>query len=244
MSPDIFLGAGLAFLATALGAAGVFAFRKLDRATYPAIASFCGGVMAFSALEMLIGSHALAGDAGAFLGLLAGFMAFLLLERVLPHAHVVLKKEGGHGHKKKAILLAGTITLHNIPEGFAIASAFATAPGLGWLVSLSMALQDIPEGIVVSAPLAYYGVGEKRSFMWGAFSGVVEFLAAVLGYVFLSAMAAIIPVALAFSAGAMLYVVFFELLADAFRGANQRATAIAFVAGLAAAFLMSAALGF
>jgi ZIP family zinc transporter len=145
--------------------------------------------------------------------------------------------------KRKAALVAGIITLHNVPEGFAIASAFAGSTQLGWLVAASMALQDIPEGLLVAAPLAVYGVGRERSFKYAFFSGVAEAGAAVIAFSALSLATALVPAALAFSSGAMGYLVLAELVPDAFKRKPHAATAV-FIAGAAAAFAIATLLGF
>ena len=237
---DLLLGAAIAFAATSAGAAVILPIRVLERKIYSVIISFSAGVMAFAAIEMLQQSHILAGDLSAFAGLAAGFCAFMVLDRLLPHAHAIVNRNALLAHeKKKAALLAGTITLHNIPEGFAIASAFAASPSLGWLVAVSIAIQDFPEGLMVSAPLSAYGVKSNHSFLWGVFSGFVEFAAAIAGFVFLSAIRAVTPFALAFSAGAMSYVTAFELLPDAFSDRGKAEPLLAFIFGIAIAFALS-----
>jgi len=235
----LFLGAGLAFAATSLGAAGVLAFRSITQKQYAAILSFCAGVMAFSAFEMLAQSYASAGSTATFGSLIAGMAFLLVLEKLLPHAHMIVRKKRLDHDKKKLALVAGAVTLHNIPEGFAIASAFASSSSLGWLVSASIALQDAPEGLAVSAPLAAYGAGARRSFVLGVFSGFVEFMAAIAGFIFLSLIAALVPYALAFSAGAMFYVTVFELMADAFKKETRGGATAFFLAGIALAFAMA-----
>jgi zinc transporter, ZIP family len=236
----MFLGAGLAFAATSAGAALILPVKKLKRKLYGAIIAFSAGVMGFAAIEMLLQSHAAAGDVFALAGLALGLCAFLALDRLLPHAHAMVNKNASLAHgKKKAALLAGTITLHNIPEGFAIASAFAASPSLGWLVAVSIAIQDFPEGLLVSAPLSAYGVRSAHSFLWGAFSGFVEFAAAIAGFAFLSMVQAVTPFALAFSAGAMAYVTAFELLPDAFSDKGKMAPLMAFACGVAIAFVLA-----
>ena len=239
---DLFLGAALAFAATAAGAALVLPIKDMKGRLFALLAAFSGGVMAFSALEMLLQSHAISGDITALAGLALGLCAFFILEKLLPHAHAFMRRAPLEQKKKKAALLAGTITLHNIPEGFAIASAFAASPSLGWLVAGTIAIQDVPEGLIVSAPLAAYGMGAKHSFFWGAFSGFVEFLAAIIGFLFLSAVVAATPFALAFSSGAMAFVTFSELMPDAFRSGDKARVALVFVAGAALAFALSLAL--
>ncbi|MFA5930114.1 MAG: ZIP family metal transporter [Candidatus Micrarchaeia archaeon] len=240
--PDLLLGASLAFFATAAGAALVLPIKDMNGRLFALLAAFSGGVMAFSSLEMLLQSHAASGDITAIAGLALGMCAFFILEKILPHAHAFVSRAPLPQKKKKAALLAGTITLHNIPEGFAIASAFAASPQLGYLVAGTMAIQDFPEGLIVSAPLMAYGVGTRHSFFWGAFSGFVEFLAAIAGFLFLSAVGAATPFALAFSAGAMAFVALFELMPDAFRAGDKRQVALVFLLGAALSFALSAAL--
>jgi ZIP family zinc transporter len=192
---------------------------------------------------MIAESHAMSTNSVTFSGIFLGLFVFLILEKLLPHVHLVIRKKQMSDSKKKAALVAGTVTIHNIPEGFAIASAFAGSSPLGWLVTTSIALQDIPEGLMISTPLACYGLDTRRCFGWGAFSGVVEFVAAVVGYLFLSTVKGVTPFALSFSAGAMSYVVLFELLPDAFNG-NRHIAAISFIAGIAVAFGLATLLGF
>ncbi|MCX6770694.1 MAG: ZIP family metal transporter [Candidatus Micrarchaeota archaeon] len=236
---DLFLGALLAFAATAAGAALVLPIKGMKGALFALLISFSGGVMAFSALEMLLQSHAASGNITALAGLALGLCAFFVLDRIMPHAHAFVSRAPMERHKKKAALLAGTITLHNIPEGFAIASAFAASPSLGWLVAATIAIQDFPEGLIVSAPLSAYGMGARRSFFWGAFSGFVEFLAAIAGFLFLSTVSAATPFALAFSAGAMAFVTFSELMPDALRAGDKARVALTFLAGAALACALS-----
>ena len=184
--------------------------------------------MGFSVVEMFLKAHSLSGDLPTLLGFLAGLISILLFERWLPHIHLAIRKKEMSNSKKKAALVAGTISIHNIPEGFAIASAFAQSNPLGFLITLSIALQDIPEGLLVSTPLACYGVERKKSIFFGLFSGFVEAASAIVAFIFLSFVSSVIPFALAFSAGAMAYVVLVELLPDAFNF-NRRSAAVFFL---------------
>jgi ZIP family zinc transporter len=198
--------------------------------------AFSAGAMAFSSVEMLSQSHRMGGDVMVVAGFLLGFLALMGAEKLLPHVHMHLRKKELDKSKKKAALIAGTITLHNVPEGFAIATAFAASNPLGWFVTTSIALQDIPEGVLVSTPLACYGIGVKKSVIYGMFSGFIEGVAAIAGYLFLSSFAALVPPALAFSAGAMVYVIFVEVLPDALEGGMERVAALSFAAGAAMTF--------
>jgi ZIP family zinc transporter len=239
-----FLGACTVLGATTLGAAAVLVFKRVSGRFYATTIAFCAGMMAFSALEMVTQSHALAGHRVALSSLLVGMTAFFLLDRLLPHAHMLLHGTEMQGPKRKVALLVGTITIHNIPEGFALAAAFASSPSLGWLVTATVALQDIPEGLMVAAPVACYGVASRRSFLWGVFSGAVEFAAAMGGFLFLRGMTTATPLALGFAAGAMGYVVLSELLPDAMQAGSKYVAFGAFIAGIAAAYGFSTLIGF
>ncbi|NYZ77055.1 ZIP family metal transporter [Candidatus Micrarchaeota archaeon] len=237
---DVTLGAFVMLAATAAGSSIVLLFRCMSNKMRAALLAFSGGVMGYTAIEMLVQSHQNAGDATLLAGLALGILALFAIDRFLPHIHAHFRKSDMAAAKKKTYLLAGTIMLHNIPEGFAVASAFAGSLGLGWLVTASIALQDIPEGLLVAMPLACYGMSTRKSFFYGIFSGVVEFAAAIIGFLLLSMLLFAIPFALAFSSGAMIYVVLVELLPDAFEKGFERMGALCFVLGAAAAFAMAA----
>lgn len=233
---DVVLGALAVFLATSAGATVAFFFGCFGRTKYSAMLAFSAGAMAFSAVEMLSQSHRSGGDAMALAGFLLGVLAIMGAEKLLPHVHMHLRKKEMDKSRKKAALIAGTIALHNVPEGFAVATAFAASNPLGWFVTTSIALQDIPEGALVSTPLACYGIGVKKSVVYGMFSGFIEAAAAIAGYLFLSSFTALVQPALAFSAGAMTYVIFVEILPDALEGGMERIAAVSFVAGAAVTF--------
>ncbi|MDD4872130.1 MAG: ZIP family metal transporter [Kiritimatiellae bacterium] len=240
----LILGASLAMLATSVGAAGVLAFKKVNDHLYSRIIAFSAGMMAFSAFEMIMESHAAVGHRMAVAGVLIGIITFAVLDKLLPHTHQLLLGSEMPDTKRKAALLVGTITIHNIPEGFAIASAFADSSALGWLVAISIALQDIPEGMIVSAPVACYGATRKRAFLWGAFSGLVEFIGAIVGFLFLKFATTTTPFALGFSGGAMFCVILLELLPDALQTENRHGAVAMFIVGLILAYSLSILIGF
>lgn len=241
---NVFLAGCAALAATTAGAAGVLAIRKIPPALYATVVSFCAGMMGFSALEMLNEAHALGGHRSSLAGLIVGLAVFLVVDRLMPHVHMALRGVEICETKRKVAMLVGTITLHNIPEGFALAAAFSGSASLGWLVTLSIALQDIPEGLIVSAPAVCYGVETRRSFFWGVVSGLVEFASAIAGFIFLSSVSDATPFALGFSGGAMTYVIFSELLPDAMQAENRYAALGAAIAGFAAAYGFGALIGF
>lgn len=241
---EVFAGAFVAMLATSVGAALVLLVKRTDCHFYSFMLAFAAGVMFFSAWEMV--NESLVGTSleVVLLGVAVGIAFIAILERFIPHIHMLVRKKEITASKKKAALLVGTITLHNLPEGLAIASAFAASGPLGWLVAGAMALQDIPEGFMISAPLYCYGVKGSRAVGMGVFSGFVEFAAAVVGFFFLSAFAFLIPFGLSFSAGAMLFLVFVELMPDAMANKNERNAVLSFIGGAALAFGLATLLGF
>ncbi len=241
---ELFLGALVAALATSAGAFAVLLFKKISGRTYSALLSFSAGLMAYTALEMFSEAGETGGDIVALAGIVLGVVVILILERLIPHVHFWVRRKQITPEKKKVALVVGTVTLHNVPEGFAIASAFAGSTPLGWLVTAAISLQDVAEGFLISAPLACYGMEGKRCVKYGILSGVVEFAAAIAGFLFLSIVIAATPIALAFSAGAMLFVVFVELLPDAFRKGMERVAALSFIFGALLAFGLAVAIGF
>ncbi|MFH0884764.1 MAG: ZIP family metal transporter [Candidatus Micrarchaeota archaeon] len=236
---DILLGALTVLIATSAGAIAVlFTGCMIDKRN-AAMLAFAAGAMGYSALEMLSSSHQAAGDIVVVEGLALGILALAVSEKLLPHVHLHITKEELKHSKKKAIMIGGAIALHNVPEGLAIATAFAASNPLGWFVTTTIAIQDIPEGILISAPLTCYGMKRRTAVLYGVLSGVAEAIAAVIGFAFLSMFSGIVPIALAFSAGAMGYVVLVELLPDAFQKGMERTGAIAFSLGAATAFALA-----
>lgn len=240
---DVFLGALAAMAATSAGSLLVVFFRKVKAKVHALMLTFAAGVMFFSVIGMLESSYQTAGLEIVILGVAAGFALLRIMEKTIPHVHLLVRKREIESGKKKAALLMGAITLHNIPEGFSIAAAFADSVPLGWLVTVSMALQDIPEGLLIAAPLACYGVKLRKCIGFGVFSGFVEFAAAILGYFFFALFTSLVPIGLAFAAGAMMYVIFWEILADVFRGGFEKGSALSFVAGIVVALGIASLLG-
>lgn len=241
---DVFIAALIAAVATSLGAMMVLPFKKAGCKVFPLLLSFSAGMMVYSAIEMLNESHQTAGDFALATGFAVGVAALVISERLLPHIHLIVRKKELSSEKKKVALVAGTVTLHNVPEGFAIASAFAGSVPLGWLVATAIAIQDFPEGFLVSGPLSCYGMEGKRCIQYGILSGVVEFFAAIIGFAFLNQVSFLTPFALSFAAGAMAYLVFAELLPDAFKNGFERGAAIAFILGIALTYAIASLMGF
>jgi ZIP family zinc transporter len=217
---------------TAAGAALVFVSKSVNRKVMDSMLGFAAGVMiAASFWSLLAPGIAMAGQMGfvpwrtAALGFLAGGLFMRLIDRFLPHLHPgmdISKSEGIKTSWQRSTLLVSAITLHNIPEGLAVGVAFgAVAAGipsatLGGAVALAIGigLQNFPEGAAVSMPLRREGMGRMKSFMLGQASGLVEPVAGVLGACFVLGMQSVLPYALCFAAGAMIFVVVEELIPE------------------------------
>lgn len=245
---------------TALGAALVFGTKNVPRKLLDAMLGFAAGVMiAASFWSLLAPSIELAEDGSLplwvppLVGFMAGGIFLRLLDRVLPHLHPGMKMseaEGIHTSWRRSVLLVSAITLHNIPEGLAIGVAFgAVAAGvngasLGAAVALAVGigLQNFPEGTAVSMPLRREGMSRARSFFYGQLSAMVEPVAAVIGAAAVILARPILPYALAFAAGAMIFVVAEELIPEAKRGSPDIA-AMSLMVGFSVMMVLDVALG-
>ena len=245
---------------TALGASLVFGAKKVDRKLLDAMLGFAAGVMiAASFWSLLAPSIELSADGPLpewvppLIGFLAGGIFLRLLDRVLPHlhpGHPMSDVEGIHTSWRRSVLLVSAITLHNIPEGLAVGVAFGAAatgvPGasLGAAVALAIGigLQNFPEGTAVAMPLRREGVSRARSFFYGQLSAVVEPVAGVLGAAAVVLAKPILPYALAFAAGAMIFVVAEELVPEAKRGSPDIA-AMSVMVGFSVMMTLDVALG-
>jgi ZIP family zinc transporter len=263
MSPLLLalLGTTFTFLATALGAATVFIFRKdIPQGIQRAFLGFAAGIMiAASVWSLLIPSLEMGLEQGhsiPWLPAAGGFMfgaAFLLLlDRLLPHMHPGSDEtEGLPSHLRKTTMLVLAVTLHNIPEGLAVGLAFGLAAEGASAVSLSgalalalgMALQNFPEGAAISLPLKKEGLSNSKSFFWGAMSGIVEPIAGVIGVLMVSGVAAVMPWFLSFAAGAMIYVVVEELIPEAHLGEHSHTGTLSVMAGFLVMMVLDVALG-
>ncbi len=255
---------GFTWLLTALGAALVFVTRRIPQALLDAMLGFAAGVMiAASFWSLLVPSIEMAELGGlpgwlpAAVGFLLGGAAIRLADQFLPHLHLGLPRgqaEGVETTWRRATLLVLAITLHNIPEGLAVGVAFAAAAAdvpmaggatLAGAVALAIgiAIQNVPEGVAVALPLRRDGVSAPKSFWYGQLSAAVEPVAAVLGAAAVLLVGALLPYALAFAAGAMIYVVVEELIPESQqRGRADLATASTLV-GFVVMMVLDVALG-
>jgi len=260
MKIEVMQGILLPFFGTALGAACVFVMRgALHAAVQRALTGFAAGVMvAASVWSLLIPAMEQASDMGnwAFLPAAAGFwlgiLFLLVLDRTIPHLHQNSDEpEGPHTGLKRTTMLVLAVTLHNIPEGMAVGVVLAgwmagneTATAAGALaLSVGIAIQNFPEGAIISMPLQAEGVGKGRAFLYGALSGIVEPLAAVLTIWAAGIILPAMPYLLSFAAGAMIYVVVEELIPEASAGAHSNIGTLFFAAGFTVMLVLDVALG-
>ncbi len=256
-----FLATCFTWLVTAAGSGLVFAFRSLNRKVLDGMLGFAAGVMiAASYWSLLAPAIEMAEESGgiSWLPATAGFLlggAFLLLvDRLLPHLHLGLPVEEAEGLKtswQRSILLVSAITLHNIPEGLAVGVAFgalaANLPSTSFAGAVALALgigiQNFPEGTSVSVPLRREGMSRLKAFWYGQLSGVVEPIAGVLGAALVILMRPILPYALAFAAGAMIYVVVEELVPESHRESFTDVATVGAMLGFAVMMTLDVALG-
>lgn len=246
---------------TALGAASVFVCREVRQKLLDMMLGFAGGVMiAASYWSLLAPAIAMSEgkDIPAWVPAVAGFLAggvFLRgIDWVLPHLHIGFPINAAEGIKtgwRRSTLLVLAITLHNIPEGLAVGVAFgALAVGLpsaslGAAIALAMgiAIQNFPEGLAVSMPLRREGMSRLKSFWYGQLSAVVEPVAGVAGAAAVIVAQPVLPYALAFAAGAMIFVVIEELIPEAQRGGNTDLATAGGMVGFAVMMLLDVAFG-
>ncbi len=250
---------------TALGAALVFFFKSINKTLLNGMLGFAAGVMiAASFWSLLAPGIAMAEELGqvAWITAAAGFLlggCFLYaVDKLLPHLHMGLPRSEAEGPKstwQRSILLVMAITLHNIPEGLAVGVAFGAAAQGGTsgatiagaiALAIGIGLQNFPEGAAVSIPLRREGLSRKKAFLLGQASGLVEPIAGVIGALAVLAMKPILPYALGFAAGAMIYVVIEELIPEAQREEGGSRTDIATIGamlGFTVMMILDVALG-
>ncbi|MDK2981428.1 MAG: zinc transporter, family [Chloroflexota bacterium] len=246
---------------TALGAAGVFLSKEINRKLMDGMLGFAAGVMiAASYWSLLAPSIEISESLGipAYIPPAVGFMMGGLvlwgIDRILPHLHMGLPISSAEGIKtswQRSILLVLAITLHNIPEGMAIGVAFGAAgvgiPGAtvagAVALALGIGLQNFPEGLAISAPLRREGLSRGKSFWYGQLSAIVEPMGAVLGAAAVISMRQLLPYALAFAAGAMIYVVVEELIPEAEQGQNTDIATGGAMLGFTIMMVLDVALG-
>jgi zinc transporter, ZIP family len=247
---------------TSLGASVVFFLGDLDRKFKDGMLGFAAGIMiAASFWSLLEPAFTIAEDQGYSIpwipvtgGFLAGAAFLFLIDKLLPHLHFGLAPENAEGIKtqwNRNTLLVLAITLHNIPEGLAVGVAFASIadtsdismimPAI--ILAIGIGIQNIPEGAAVSLPLRRDGMSKSKAFFWGQFSGMVEVFGGLVGVIAVMAAHSILPYALAFSAGAMIYVVIEELIPQAQSEGKTDIPTIGAILGFSIMMILDNALG-
>ena len=248
------------FLGTTLGAASVFFVRRsLPRAFQRALTGFAAGVMvAASVWGLIIPSMEQAAGMGklaflpALVGLWLGFLFLMLLDKVIPHLHMNAQcAEGPSCKLKRSSMMVLAVALHNLPEGMAVGAVLAgmlagdagISAAAAVTLSLGIAIQNFPEGAIISIPLRDEGMGRGKAFAMGALSGVVEPLGAVLTLLAAELILPALPYLLAFAAGAMLYVVVEELIPEMSEGEHSHIGTVLFAVGFSVMMVLDIVLG-
>lgn len=259
MTSAILSGIMIPFLGTSLGAAMVFFLKKqISANVQKLLTGFAAGVMVAASFWSLL-QPALESSEGmgklsfvpAAVGFLVGIGFLLLLDVITPHMHMDQQTEGPQSGLKRTTKLILAVTLHNIPEGMAVGVVYA-----GWLagetgvsqtaalaLAIGIAIQNFPEGAIVSMPLLAEGMPKGKTFWLGVLSGAVEPVASVITILAASAVVPILPYLLAFAAGAMMYVVVEELIPEMSEGEHSNAGTIAFSLGFVLMMILDVALG-
>lgn len=251
---------GIPFLGTVLGAAMVFLMKKeMNVRLEKLLLGFASGVMiAASIWSLLIPAIEMSEERGNFVwlpatvGFLLGMGFLLLLDSLVPHIHIDSRKpEGVKSKFKKTTMLVLAVTLHNLPEGMAVGVILAGAMMAGTGITLAgalalsvgIAIQNFPEGAIISMPLRSAGASRRKAFLYGVLSGVVEPVGAVITILLASHVVPVLPYLLAFAAGAMIYVVVEELIPESQSGEHSNIGTVGVAAGFTLMMVLDVALG-
>ena len=260
MNWSVFYGILIPFLGTSFGAACVFFMKKeMGDRLQRMLTGFAAGVMvAASIWSLLIPAMEQVGDMGklAFVPAVAGFwcgiLFLLLLDHIIPHLHRNSQRaEGPRSQLKRTTMLVLAVTLHNIPEGMAVGVVYAgylagntqISAAAAMALSLGIAIQNFPEGAIISMPLRAEGTGKPKAFLGGVLSGIVEPIGAILTILAAGLIVPALPYLLSFAAGAMLYVVVEELIPEMSQGEHSDVDTIFFAVGFSVMMMLDVALG-
>ena len=256
----VIIGLLIPFIGTIIGAAFVFFMKdEMSPRLQKTLLGFASGVMvAASVWSLLIPAMDMEAHKGAWsvvpasIGFLAGIGFLLVLDDITPHLHIGTDKpEGPRSHLSRTAMLALAVTIHNLPEGMAVGVVFAGAgQGLANIsitaaiaVSLGIAIQNIPEGAIISMPMRAEGNSKWRSFMIGSLSGAVEPIGGLAVILLASMLTPLLPYMLAFAAGAMFYVVVEELIPEASEGQHSNLSTIGFAIGFVLMMVLDVVMG-
>lgn len=230
----------LAGLATGAGALPVLFAKKVSDRMLDIMLGFSAGVMlAATFFSLIVPTIDLGGVWVAVGGIILGAVALHLVDRFIPHFHPALGMEGPSSRLSRVWLFALAITIHNFPEGLAVGVSFGSGDvAAGLVVALAIGLQNMPEGLAVALPLLREGYSRRRSLWYGTLTGLVEPVGGLLGVALVSIFSSILPWALAFAAGAMLFVVSDEIIPESHRKGFERQATFGLVAGFIVMMLL------
>ncbi len=257
---EIALGLLIPFIGTTLGSGMVFFLKdNLKSAIQKILLGFASGVMiAASVWSLIIPSIELAEEQGvlpwlpAAVGFILGIVFLLILDTLTPHLHLDKEKpEGIKSNLKKTTMLVLAVTLHNIPEGMAVGVVLASAISgnttitiaSALVLSIGIAIQNFPEGAIISMPLKAENVSKGKAFLYGTLSGIVEPISAIITILLTNIVVPILPYLLAFAAGAMIYVVVEELIPESQAGDHSNIGTIGVAIGFVLMMILDVALG-
>ncbi|WP_058304273.1 ZIP family metal transporter [Gorillibacterium timonense] len=230
---EILLGSSATALCTALGACPALLFTRVTHRGKDILLAFTAGIMVAASTYGLIPSALkLSNLAVLTAGILFGTAVLMLLERVLPHQDPRHSGSGSVSHNG-ALLFMSAMMLHNLPEGLSVGISYGSLEGsLSSIVALSIGLQNLPEGFLIALFLLTQGFRRRAALLASAATGIVELVFCLIGYIFSHRFLGIVPYGLAFAAGAMLFVVYKELIPESHGDGNERAATFSFIIGL------------
>lgn len=255
-------GVSIPFVGTTLGAAMVFFMKgKIHPLLQKALLGFSSGVMmAASVWSLLIPAMDLSTERGmgkfsflpAISGLLIGILLLLLCDRLIPHLHLnQTQPEGPKSSLQKTTMMILAVAIHNLPEGMAVGAVFAGLKNAGtevtlasaFALSVGIAIQNFPEGAIISMPLKSEGISRRKSFLYGTLSGLVEPFGAIAVILLSDFLIPLLPYLLSFAAGAMIYVIVEEIIPEASEGTHSNIATIGFAVGFCVMMILDVALG-
>ncbi|MEK5059286.1 ZIP family metal transporter [Paenibacillus shunpengii] len=231
---EALIGSVISALSTGLGAIPILFMRKVTHRLRDILLAYAAGIMTSASLYSLI-PEAL-GQSNLlvlFIGILAGSIVLLVLEMYIPHIDLENPESRPFNIEGKAFLIIAAITMHNLPEGLSVGVSYASGDdSLGNLIALSIGLQNAPEGFLVALFLVNQNIGRFKALGIATLTGAVEIVTSIIGYSLSSVVDGLVPYGLAFAAGAMMFIVYKELIPESHGDGNQRVATISFILGL------------
>ncbi len=242
------LGVGMA---TVIGAIIGFVFKKVSHKFSDVVMSFAAGIMlAAAVIGLILPSVELGGKWGllyAIIGIFAGAICLNLMDKLIPHLHRLAgvdSENHNNANINKVLLFVLAIAIHNLPEGIAAGVGFGTGDsGQALLIASGIALQNIPEGMVIIAPMLAAGISPRKTMACAIATGVVEVIGTLIGYLAVNIATVILPIALSFAGGTMLYVVSDEMLNETHAHGHERAATYSMIVGFCVMLVLDVLLG-